>query len=1491
MPSNSQYKINNFSPNFRDALLLRNLVTDTVKNNSLSSWLDGINKPADIGDGIGKVKGSEDIEVSGPAFRNNNIRFNKIKTVDYYKKINIPFNKVDLIFPNSSYNEFSTSPISSPTNDSEFWRDTQNTLYNPFTLGGPQYYNKNIIEYKTVNITTNTELIDKNIKKNPEDAGVFRRQLNITQNKYKGNENEYERISLKLLPFETNPALGSVNTSSNVYTPSLESYTQNKVPANGTFQGGNIRKFVTSKNIYLDVAKQTRVDLKTEPMTTVQYTSYLDEFGSSKAIQLGNALGAILTGDGIGFDPNTGAIRPDFDIRSSLAGRALTSAGLLKDTKLGQISPQYLAAAIGNNIAFNLQEETIGRINTNPLSLLMGNNLIVPNYKLTVRSGVGGTAADIIERITGAKVPVSLLPEGADIFSFNSKGPNKIGNIQRANLMIKNTGTGTVGLLYANINANVNPGFLGNRQGYAPGFDDFKGNQINKWNLYAYESGVGEGDEFRGDGKVLDILNQSELNTPIAQSSYRLDGIVSNSGFNDGPKNLLDNSFIRSVSEGEKDSRFIWSDTKFNKLPRNGDDLLNGIDFKEKKSILYKTQQLFNSGRMRTLVSGKGIKANSDETTTVTSPTGSLSGYMSKGSGVLKYGGRTSSDNPDEIFARAWSPVDKYDQYKDLQKHSRLSKEGRFDNVDVESSVLGEHGIVQIGPYSDKSGISNFMFSIENLAWADSLTKLLPCEIGPGDLLTGKKGRIMWFPPYDITFNESVSVNWDKTNFIGRGEPIYTYNNTERTGTLGFKIVVDHPNYLNYMKDISNNEIAAFFAGALSIPQIRDKVLSEEEKAKYALYEKNKEPGAESPKQQRPKFEFSVYYKNDVSEVPLDDYENGLSVDYELYPNGIKYTEDGTSMVEWYGLTATQGEGIVGLAGKTYPDYTNFGLNGKKSPIQLEDGPGGTQKLNGWNELRSSQFTDYFINGNCKYCKITITGYASEQGGGDNTKNKELAKQRGEKLKEHFKTLFINNGVSEADVNKRLIINGPDVRTGRGCTANVSPDSYECKQDRVVTVKVQYDYNLEKADDPEIAKREDRNEPVTLPRIPWSRFYTECDYFESISKDTDSFYYKELKQKLKHFHPAFHAITPEGFNSRLTFLHQCTRQGDTSGANVDNLAFGRPPVCILRLGDFYHTKIIIDSLTIDYEPLVWDLNPEGVGVQPMIANVNISFAFIGGSSMKGPINRLQNAVSFNFFANTELYDPRAERIEKLEKPNKDGKTAVIVPGKFPYPQYIVDRLEKELKDAQDMAEFEAKKQAQKTADLANMSAQDKKLAALENDKLILANTKINAWFNYTDFKLFDLEIIIAKKDTNITGSTLSTEYIGTLYIEDSSNNKQYLIGAMVMKSEEQTGNTITVLGNSFDGSEWDLTLDISNGDVTGIINFKLDEHPDYQNIMDLLNPCEKVEKIIFNDIQTEKRTPCENGNHTLIMEWKDNDGQPYCSTVEYVNSKNGFQGT
>jgi hypothetical protein len=141
-----------------------------------------------------------------------------------------------------------------------------------------------------------------------------------------------------------------------------------------------------------------------------------------------------------------------------------------------------------------------------------------------------------------------------------------------------------------------------------------------------------------------------------------------------------------------------------------------------------------------------------------------------------------------------------------------------------------------------------------------------------------------------------------------------------------------------------------------------------------------------------------------------------------------------------------------------------------------------------------------------------------------------------------------------------------------------------------------------------------------------------------------------LVEKLRYFDPAFHSITPEGFNSRLTFLHQCTRQGNTysnsdlgqTNRTANNLAFGRPPICVLRIGDFFHTKIIIDSVTIDYENPQWDMNPEGIGMQPMFAKISLNFKFLGGSDIEAPISRLQNAVSFNYYANQSIYDDRSD---------------------------------------------------------------------------------------------------------------------------------------------------------------------------------------------------------------------------------------------------------
>ena len=184
---------------------------------------------------------------------------------------------------------------------------------------------------------------------------------------------------------------------------------------------------------------------------------------------------------------------------------------------------------------------------------------------------------------------------------------------------------------------------------------------------------------------------------------------------------------------------------------------------------------------------------------------------------------------------------------------------------------------------------------------------------------------------------------------------------------------------------------------------------------------------------------------------------------------------------------------------------------------------------------------------------------------------------------------------------------------------------------------------------------------------------SECDYFEAISDDT-SFLYEGIKEKIKYFSPTFHSITPEGLNSRLTFLHQCLRPGNTiptigpDGKPLDvdaqNTSFGAPPICVLRVGDFFHTKIAINQMSIRYEPLQLDLNPEGIGVQPMLADISLSFYFIGGHGLKEPVAQLQNALSFNYYANTEMYDERA--VETEDTSTIDLEVIEEVYGEIPF---------------------------------------------------------------------------------------------------------------------------------------------------------------------------------------------------------------------------------
>jgi len=1115
-----------------------------------------------------------------------------------------------------------------------------------------------------------------------ETEGILRWEIAIINNQFKdvsstaGSLKNIEDIT-KISIFPNSTAPNGIND----YPQTINGFGLSEKTVEGGF-----RKNATIKNLYLDVDKQVDVadwiSLDVAPITQ-QISGYLDTYGGlniggSAAIQASSIIGSVLNGEGLGLAK--GGVATNFDIRSSLAGRVLSAAGVINDTKLGMIGGQQLALSLANNAAFNLQQDVLGRLNIrdNVLSLIKGNGLtgFRPSYQITVPGSTGGKIADYASKILGFSIPRSYLGDEGSIFASEN---GNIENIARANSMLENTGKGQTLALLSNSNANLigtteydNPSKTAFRSGYAP--------------AYSIEENSQGVDQPRADdgrlssngsitnGVIYAYTKQGRLVNPliitdgvIPDLNYQREGKTRDSGFL-SPEDL---TFVGHKSNlGYNDRRindvgFSWGtliDGKTNTDINGEYSPITG----EKKSLLFKTQKLFDSIGMKTLVTVKGEKnKNSSQTETTNG------GGISKGSAVLSKTSYTRdgdlfqgviNDTPDETYCRSWTTLNRYDNHSKLIRNSGLTLDypHRFQ---IQNSTLDEYGIPKIAPYtkdnfSSKDTVTDpkkYMFSIENLAWNDNLQQLLPVEIGTGDLVSGKRGRIMWFPPYNIQFNESSSVSWETTNFIGRGESVYTYNNTERSGTLSFQIIVDHPSYINKFRDtaLENNYVASFFAGCVDpTGDVGGKVtveeISELSKNSQAADVVNTTPETPPPT-------FYFYFPNDETDVmktlePLGDnnqvYENGLSgttpddkIDYNVY---VASDYSSSNKIVKYGIGEHVGSNPDTRTSKTsWLDRYNFGLNGWFTPITLDG-----VSYSGITDQNYIKALSKYLDEKCPNCVINVKSFASPQG--KNIANDKLANGRTKSMIEYLKAKLYENKSKE--YKEARIKDGPNtaITSSQCIPGNGKPtDTKWCKLDRRTEVSFSYDPSL--LDIKPVIKEEPVRETRLSQKIV-SRAYDESKYFEQLTNN-DPFVFDKFREKIKYFHPAFHSTTPEGLNSRLTFLQQCTRQGPTlEKASADNLAFGRPPICILRIGDFYNTKIIIDNLSIDYEPLVWDLNPEGVGVQPMIANVNLSFKFIGGSTLMSPINKLQNALSFNYYANTHVYDPRADYVSK--NPNK-----------------------------------------------------------------------------------------------------------------------------------------------------------------------------------------------------------------------------------------------
>jgi hypothetical protein len=1012
------------------------------------------------------------------------------------------------------------------------------------------------------------------------------------------------------------------------------------------------------------------------------------------------------------------------------------SDGLLsQDSYIARLGAENLRKDFQARIAAQILQDTIGRANvfnvrsgTDVLNLITGRvPLIEPNYRITISSNPILAASDFALRLAGSILPVSTIPGSYWDTSINPGQPTTIQQLQNAfrqstvgKLLTGLLGANTTGsqLFYNNMGGGQKSRLFGNIDfnKYKPSFDrtlfDRLGGAIvgSTTNNSDYYVGSITSDPSR----VFSPSGDLPVNTYGQEQQMPVYGPQELAQLYEGPSQdvRLGANGPTYSDGGGIEGGFTWVSPKYKgnagkKVGLGGAIYNQDEDFRPSSynstestnrvfregSILDDTQRIIDSqpqGGKRLQHVGNAI----DQVSKVFHD-----GYkeLTKGSRVLSYVGSIGQEVGSE-YCRVFAKDTPYLQFNDLQKTDGITTQGRRFSY----SVLDNTYNLNIVPNKQEGGqdstnlIGNanngyakkYMFSIENLAWATSnapgysVADLPVCERGPNG------GRVMWFPPYGLTFSENVSANWNQNEFLGRPEPIYTYKNTNRTGSLTWKIVVDHPSALNVIVNkVLNNEtnkvridsiLESFFAGC----------------RKYDLYELAKK--------------YYTIKQNDLFQIQQAITSKELSkeaVEYAVNTVGnlpavtqgtAGVTDANSKIVAYNDLGFYFDNDIPTQLGVNYEDtYTPYisreGTYGPNSVVsqttnffQTVIKPNKGKIENFINELKT-QMSNYTTG------TVTIYLAGSASAPAKKEYNQKLSERRIDsaitymtadtkiqQFVQEQRLIFKRSPQGEnAQVQKFDSDGKPMAGVSVNCTDNdsdslsptekiFSTNAMACR--RAFISKIESKLDLPPSQAPQAKTNvivgnvvtKTVTEPVleqklvirdNISKRVLRSLLSECDYFETIKEETP-LVYDNLKEKLKFFQPAFHSMTPEGLNSRLTFLQQCMRPGDTIPTvksvggkdileynNATNTSFGAPPVLILRIGDFYNTKIIPTTLGITYENL--DINPEGIGVQPMIANVTMGFNFVGGSGLKESVDKLQNALTFNYYANTEIYDDRA----------------------------------------------------------------------------------------------------------------------------------------------------------------------------------------------------------------------------------------------------------
>jgi len=1057
------------------------------------------------------------------------------------------------------------------------------------------------------------------------------------------------------------------------------------------------------------------------------------------------------------------------------------------------------------------------------LNILTGREpLIEKNNKITVGKNLLGKGVDFLQTVAGVEFPFSEIPgdyltNPANPINYRPEATNELNRtlqdltgalgsligIQRrpkldrkpSDLFIEYMGEGQKSALYNNLSySKYGPNYTttARSQNTSKVFnfiDNFGQSVKNILGLEAPNKNAYIGDD-RGndvyyatndfnDRPVRSSYYLSYLFDPVQAKLFQRSSSIMDGGYIGGNLTWISSKSRNEIGANNKEFNSLEG-SKFNETKSTNFTFRDG-------SILSTTQEILDSIPLNGISARSHVGNVIDQTSRVFKD-GDIS--ISKGS-AIKYVNQFTNEETGVEYCRVWTKDRSYMNYSDTMRQGGLIRK-------FESSVLSNPWNINVYPNSngkgsfdgstnivDKGGkdfyAKKYMFSIENLAWKTSnlegftVQDLPVCEKGPNG------GRVMWFPPYDLKVSESNGAKWNENNFLARPEPVYTYQNTSRTGTISFKIIVDHPSILNLlvskhfdkMSDAeADNYINAFFAGCekLDFYDLINKYTTlNSEQAKtiqdYLNYVNGTNKQPDSPKNQItqildenptevpgtngnntpiPKveefetkensFNGSLFFNNDSPSGSSlysnqdfktlytnyknykTNYVNTLNIglnklfspfpivtskhkDFKILFNNENPTKI-TTQAKVTELKKQINDTINGQFNNLETEYTN--LTNKYVEIKklLTEGKIGDIYINMLSI--TSPIADENYNLNLSYRRshsvvldliknISKDGYTvdtkefvwkNKLSSTDTTSTEkniiiplkklgystlegnlvfELVKNLGETFKDKFDCT--NNNLIKT--NKELKITAPINFRCRQTKININYTYKEVKKQEPQPVKVLPKVNFQAQE--EVEKTATKKPPLDALKKIVMNVLSECYYFKQLEEESP-LQFSSLKEKLKYFHPAFHSMTPEGLNSRLTFLHQCIRPGDTipikgisdpTDINARNTTFGPPPICVLRIGDFYHSKIIIRDVGFTFDDTVWDLNPEGIGVQPMLATVNLSISFIGGHGLEKPVERLQNALSSNFYANTEVYDYRATATEDRTSINKEQLQKLI----------------------------------------------------------------------------------------------------------------------------------------------------------------------------------------------------------------------------------------